>query len=104
MAHATEQRTHEIGVRMALGAQPLSVSRLVLRDAMTATLAGIVIGAIAAGVLTRYLEALLFEVSPLDPITFGGVALLLTVTALAASYLPARRAVRVDPMIALRSE
>jgi putative ABC transport system permease protein len=96
------QRTHELGIRMALGAQRSQVVGLTLRQAAVLIFAGVALGIGGAAVLTRFLEAMLFGVTPLDPITFGGSALTFAVVALIASYLPARRAAKVDPMIALR--
>jgi putative ABC transport system permease protein len=102
MAYSVGQRTHEIGVRLAIGAQRRDVLRLVLRDGAKLTLLGIAIGIIAALALTRLMASLLFEVTPTDPATFSAVAILLAVVAFAACYIPARRATRVDPMVALR--
>jgi putative ABC transport system permease protein len=102
MAYSVSQRTHEIGVRLAIGAQRRDVLRLVLRDGAKLTLLGIVIGIMAALALTRLMASLLFEVTPTDPATFAAVTILLAVVAFAACYLPARRATRVDPMVALR--
>jgi putative ABC transport system permease protein len=104
MAQAVAQRTAEIGIRMALGAQPRDVLGLVLRRAAVVTTAGIVIGAAVALLLTRLLAALLYGVEPGDPATFVSVAVLLGVTALVAGYVPARRATRVDAIAALRAE
>jgi putative ABC transport system permease protein len=104
MAYSVSQRTHEIGVRLAIGAQRRDVLRLVLRDGAKLTLLGIAIGIIAALTLTRLMAGLLFEVTPTDPATFAAVAILLAVVAFAACYIPARRATRVDPMVALRYE
>jgi putative ABC transport system permease protein len=104
MAYGVSQRTHEIGLRMALGAQRRGVLRLVVGDGARLACAGIVIGAVGALVLTRLMSSLLFEVKPADPATFAAVAILLTVVALAACYIPARRAMSVDPMVALRHE
>jgi ABC-type antimicrobial peptide transport system permease subunit len=98
------QRTKEIGVRMALGAGRGDVLRAFLRDGARMTVIGIVIGGIAALALTRLMSSILFEVKPTDPLTFGGVAVLLSMIALLACYIPARRAASVDPMQALRSE
>jgi putative ABC transport system permease protein len=103
-SYVVSERTHEIGVRMALGAQPRDVSRLVLGHGTRLAGIGIIGGAVAALALTRLLSSLLFGVSVTDPLTFVGVAILLTFVTLAACYLPARRAMRVDPMIALRCE
>jgi predicted permease len=104
MAQAVAQRTAEIGIRMALGAQPRDVLGLVLRRAAVVTAAGIVIGAAVALPLTRLLAALLYGVEPGDPATFVSVAVLLGVIALVAGYIPARRATRVDAIAALRAE
>jgi predicted permease len=104
IAYSVGQRTREIGVRMALGAQTGDVLRLVLRRAVVLTGIGLALGLLLSLGLTRFVSGMLVGVSPTDPATFAGVVLLLASVALLASYLPARRAVRVDPMIALRSE
>ena len=103
-AYAVNQRTHEIGIRKALGAQSREMMRLVVHQGMFAPLFGIVIGVLAALALTRFLTAFLLGVSPLDPVTFGGVLVALVGVAFLANYIPARRAARVDPMIALRRD
>jgi putative ABC transport system permease protein len=97
-------RTREIGVRMALGATPTSIRHLVMAESAKLVLSGLAAGIPAALILTHFLSALLFGVTPTDPLTFIGVALLLMLVALAAAYLPARRAIRIDPMVALRCE
>jgi putative ABC transport system permease protein len=104
MAYAVSQRTHEIGIRTALGAQRRDVLRLVMGDGAKIALFGIASGIAGALALTRLMASLLFEVKPTDPATFAGVAILLALVALAACYIPARRAMRVDPMVALRYE
>ncbi len=104
LAHAVALRRHEIGIRMALGAQRSDVLRLILRNGMGLTLLGVALGLVGAFALTRVLRNQLYEVGSTDPITFAAVALLLVVVALLACWLPARRAARVDPMVALRSE
>jgi putative ABC transport system permease protein len=104
MAYAVAERTHELGVRIALGADRGSVLRLVLGEAAALAAAGIAIGLAGAFAATRLIHSLLFGVTSTDAVTFAGISVLLAVTALVASYVPARRAMRVDPMIALRYE
>ncbi|HLK19600.1 MAG TPA: ABC transporter permease [Bryobacteraceae bacterium] len=104
MAYLVSQRSNEIGLRMALGASPGDVSRLVLREGMLLASIGLVIGLAGAAAATRLLTSILFQVKPGDPLTFVGVAILLGAVTLAASYIPARRASKVDPLIALRQE
>ena len=98
------ERTHEIGVRVALGAQKADILRLVVVPGILLTMCGIGIGSIAALGLTRLMSGLLFGVSPTDPATFAGIAALLVTVAFAGCYFPARRAMKVDPLIALRYE
>jgi putative ABC transport system permease protein len=104
LAYSVAQRTREIGVRMALGARRAAVMRLVLGQSLVWTFAGISLGLAGAAVLTRYLDRMLFGLTRLDPATFAAVPVLFGVVAALASYVPARRATRVDPSIALRSE
>lgn len=104
MSYSVTQRVHEIGIRIALGAHPSQVFRLVTGEGLRLALAGVAIGSGASLALTRVLRSFLYEVSPLDPITYGTVAAVLAAVALLASYLPARRATRVDPLLALRHE
>jgi putative ABC transport system permease protein len=104
MAYFVTQRTREIGVRIALGAQWRDVLKLILRSGMFLVTIGLTIGLAGALVLTRLMTTLLFEVSPTDPITFGAVALCVIAATLLACYIPARRAIKVDPLIALRYE
>jgi putative ABC transport system permease protein len=104
MSYAVSQRTREIGIRMALGAGRRDVLRLVAGQGMAFAMAGVAVGLAGAFALTRYLESMLFGLSPFDPPTVGAVTLLLAAVAAIASYIPARRATRVDPMVALRYE
>jgi putative ABC transport system permease protein len=104
LSYTVAQRTREIGIRIALGAPERTVVSLVVRDAMLLVAGGILIGSGAAYLLGQTLETLLFETRRTDPVTFGSVAALLAVVALLASYAPARRATRVDPIVALRAE
>jgi len=110
MAYSVSQRTNEIGIRMALGANQRDVLKMVLRQGMALTLVGVVLGLVGAYVLTKYLESkmnlnnMLYGVKVSDPLTYGVIAVLLTLVALLACFIPARRATRVDPMAALRVE
>jgi putative ABC transport system permease protein len=103
-AYSVQQRTREIGIRVALGARPADVVRLVLKQSAMLALIGICIGLPVAFASTRALRALVHGMSPTDPIALGGAAVLLAAATLVASYLPARRATRVSPMLALRHE
>jgi putative ABC transport system permease protein len=102
MSYSVTQRTHEIGIRMALGAQQREVVRRVLRQGLGLTGLGITIGAVGSLAMTRGMATLLHDVSPTDPLTFAAVAVLLAAVALFGSWLPARRAASVDPVVALR--
>jgi ABC-type antimicrobial peptide transport system permease subunit len=104
MSYAVAQRTQEIGVRMAVGAQPRQVAWLVLRRGLRQLLVGLAIGLVSAWALSRVMADLLVGVRPGDPATLAAIATLLTVVSIAACLIPARRAARVDPMIALRNE
>ena len=104
MSQAVAQRTREIGIRLALGAGRDTIFTLVIGRAVLMSLTGIVVGVALSLLSMRFLDALLYQVEPNDPVTLGGLAAVLLTVALLASYVPARRAMKVDPMIALRSE
>jgi len=104
MAYGVAQRTREFGIRLALGARPGEVLGLVLRGGLTLVAAGLIVGVVAGALATRLLGSALYGVDPLDPPTFAGVSAMLVAVAAMASYVPARRATRVDPIAALRAE
>jgi putative ABC transport system permease protein len=104
ITYAVTQRTREIGIRMALGARYIQVMALVLRQSIVLTILGLVLGIGGAAAVTRYLEGMLFGLTPLDPSTFVAVAGLFALVATFAAFVPARRATKVDPMVALRCE
>jgi len=110
LAYAVSQRTHEIGIRMALGANRARVMKMIVWQGMVLAVLGVILGLIGSYVLTKYLESwiglskMLFEVKVSDPFTYAAIAVLLTLVALVACYIPARRATKVDPLIALRYE
>jgi ABC-type antimicrobial peptide transport system permease subunit len=104
LTYAVIQSTREIGVRMAIGAQPATVLALVLRKGFVLTAIGLTVGLVGAGIATRALQGMLFVITPLDPATFLVVSLLFGLVAVFAAYLPARRATKVDAIAALRSE
>ena len=104
MSYSVSRRTHEIGVRISLGASRMDVLRLIVREGMALALLGSGVGLCGAIVLSRLMTKLLYGVVPTDPVTFVAVASLLTGVALTATFIPARRATRVDPMVSLRCE
>ena len=104
MSYAFSRRVHELGIRIALGAQRVDILRMALSEGMRLILFGLIVGVIGATILTRFLRSLLFNVTATDPLVFISIAALLAAVALLACYIPARRATRVDPLVALREE
>jgi putative ABC transport system permease protein len=104
MSYSFSQRTHEVGIRVALGAQRLDILRMALGDGMRIVIIGLVSGLIGAAIVTRVFQSMLFGVDPADPVTFVSVAAILAAVALLACYIPAQRATRVNPLTALREE
>ncbi len=104
ISYTVAQQTREIGIRIALGAAPRRMLGLILKQGLRRTVAGIALGIAAAAALTRVTTAMLFEVSATDPLTFAAISLLLFIVALAAAAIPARRAMRIDPLVALKAE
>jgi ABC-type antimicrobial peptide transport system permease subunit len=104
IAYSVTERTHEIGIRVALGASRGEVAGMVMSQGMFMTIAGLALGLAGAAFATRYLASLLYGVRPNDPLTLGGAAVVLGAVAMMACWVPARRATRVDPMVALRHE
>ena len=104
ISYMVSERTHEIGIRVALGADRMSVVKMVLRQGLRLAIAGVAVGFVGALIVSHLMTGLLYGVRPTDPLTFAGVALLLIGVALLACYIPARRAIRFDPLVALRYE
>ena len=104
LSYNVAQRRQEIGIRMALGAARQDVRRLVVSQTLWPTLIGIAVGVAAAAALTRFVASMVYGVTPLDPTTFGACVIVLVGVALAATWMPARRAARIDPLVALRYE
>jgi len=104
MAYSFSQRTQEVGVRIALGAQHADILRMALGEGMRVVVIGLASGLVGAAMMTRFFRSMLFNVAPTDPVTFFSVSAILASVALFACYIPARRATRVDPLIALREE
>jgi ABC-type antimicrobial peptide transport system permease subunit len=104
IAYLVSQGTREVGIRMALGATPREILLLVVRQGVTVAVVGVAAGLVGALAVTRFMESLLFGISSRDPLTFAVIAALLGLTALLASYVPARQAARINPMVSLRAE
>jgi ABC-type antimicrobial peptide transport system permease subunit len=104
ISYIVSERMHEIGIRLALGAQSRNILRIVVRQGLGLAFAGATVGLVGALIVSHLMAGLLYGVRPTDPVTFAAVALLLIAVALLACYIPARRAIRVDPLVALRYE
>jgi len=104
MAYSFSQRAHEVGIRIALGAQRLDILRMALGEGMRIVIIGLASGLVGAAIMARFVRSMLFDVAPTDPITFVSVSAILAGVALFACYIPAKRATRVDPLVALREE
>jgi ABC-type antimicrobial peptide transport system permease subunit len=104
MAYTFSQRTHEIGVRVALGAQRSDILRMALGEGMLLVAIGLGVGLIGAAIVTRFLRSMLYSVTATDPLTFASIAMLLAAVALFACFIPAQRATQVDPLVALRED
>jgi putative ABC transport system permease protein len=104
MAYSFSQRAHEVGIRIALGAQRLDILRMALGEGMRMVVVGLAAGLVGAGIMTRFFRSMLFDVGPADPTTFLSVSAILAGVALFACYIPAQRATRVEPLVALREE
>jgi putative ABC transport system permease protein len=104
MAYTLSQRSNEIGIRMAMGARQMDILRMALGEGVLLIVGGVGSGVMAAALLTRYLNSMLYQVNAIDPVTFGGIALFLTIVALSACFIPARKATKIDPLAALRYE
>jgi putative ABC transport system permease protein len=104
MAYSFSQRTHEVGIRMALGAQRLDILRMALGEGMRIVVIGLASGLVGAAIVSRIFRSMLFDVAPADPITYFAVSAILAGVAIFACYIPARRATRIDPLVALREE
>jgi putative ABC transport system permease protein len=104
ISYMVSARTHEIGIRLALGAESWSILRMVLREGLGLAIAGAALGLVGAVIVSHLMTGLLYGVKPTDPLTFAGVTILLVAVSLLACYIPARRAIRVDPLVALRHE
>jgi putative ABC transport system permease protein len=104
MSYSVTQRTHEIGIRMAIGARPLDVFKMILGQGMRLALIGVGLGLVGAFIVTRFMATMLFGIEPTDATTFGAITAILIAVALLACYLPGRRATKVEPTISLRYE